>query len=251
VYTVHADDEMHRFIREFWSWPHHVLSMRAPSDVMRTYLRGGEIALEELERALRDQGRAFSDVRSFLEFACGYGRVTRFLVTKLPRGTVEVSDIDRSAVNFTRSTFGVQGFYSTERAEELEHGTRYDVVFVASLFSHLTIDQWNAWLARLCEATLPGGLLVFSTHGPYARDVVYGDYWRSQLEPMADGFSYLRTNETHGRLAEEYYGSAFVTEKYVRSLVAERRLGTIKRVYPALLWNTQDLYVLETPSSDG
>ena len=41
------------------------------------------------------------------------------------------------------------------------------------------------WLARLHELLAPGGLLIVSTHGPYARDVIYGKRWQEQLEEEA------------------------------------------------------------------
>lgn len=235
AYAVHPEDEMFRFIRDFWSWRFHVVPMKAQSDAMRTYLTSGDLMMRDLEAALRDHGRALPQLGSFLEFASGYGRFTRFLVRRLDPGKVTVSDINHSAVDFARTTFGVSGFNSTERAGDLAHSQQYEVIFVASLFSHLAIEHWSAWLQRLFEMLAPGGLLIFSTHGPYARDVIFGEHWRDRLEAKAEGFSFLPTNETDGRLAAEYYGSAFVTEAYVADEVAGRGLGTITQVYPAKL----------------
>ena len=248
VYTVHEQDEMFRFMRDAWRWRYHVVPMRAPSDAMRTYLTSGDLMVRDLEAALRDHRRDLSQLDSFLEFASGYGRFTRFLVMRLDPGKVTVSDINRSAVDFARKSFGVSGFYSTESASDLDHPQQYEVVFVASLFSHLAIEHWSAWLRRLYEILAPGGLLIFSTHGPYARDVIYGERWRDRLDVKTEGFSFLCTNETDGRLAVEYYGSAFVTEAYVKGQVAAHGLGTVRSVYPAKLWGSQDLYVLEKPT---
>ena len=248
VEAVNPDDEMFLFIQDTWKWPHHVERMQAPSDAMRTYLVSGDIMVRDLDAALRDQGRSLDELDSFLEFACGHGRFTRFLVTRLDADRVAVSDINGAAVEFEQTTFGVRGFPSTTSAADLDHDGRYEVVFVASLFSHLAIDHWNAWLRRLYELLAPGGLLVFSTHGPYARDVIYGERWRDRLEEHAEGFAFLQTNETDGRLAVTYYGSAFQTEDYVRSRVAELTDGRVVAVYPAQLWGSQDLYVIEKPS---
>lgn len=249
VETVAPDDEMFLFIEETWKWPFHVERMQAASDAMRTYLVSGDVMVRDLDAALRDQGRSLGGVDSFLEFACGHGRFTRFLVTRLPSDRVTVSDINAAAVEFERQTFGVHGFPSVASAADLAHDGRYEIVFVASLFSHLAIDHWNAWLRRLYELLTPGGLLVFSTHGPYARDVIYGERWRDQIEESADGFAFLRTNETDGRLAVTYYGSAFQTEDYVRSRVAALTDGVVAAVYPAKLWGSQDLYVIEKPAA--
>jgi SAM-dependent methyltransferase len=186
---------------------------------------------------------------SFLEFACGYGRFTRFLVRRLEPAKITVSDISRAAVDFQRRAFGVQGFYSTESAANLHHDRCYEVVFVASLFSHLSIAHWTPWLVRLYGLVAPGGLLIFSTHGNYTRDVVFGEGYRDQLETAAPGFTFLRTNETGGRLSTGYYGNTFVTSEFVRSQVRENGLGSLVGEYPNSLWGTQDCYVVSKPGS--
>jgi 2-polyprenyl-3-methyl-5-hydroxy-6-metoxy-1,4-benzoquinol methylase len=248
IEDVDPHDEMFVFIRDSWKWPHHVEPMRAPSDALRTYLVSGDVMVRDLDRALRDQGRELDRLDSFLEFACGHGRFTRFLVTRLDPARVTVSDINADAVEFEQRTFRVSGFRSTEAAGDLAHDRQYEVVFVASLFSHLAVEHWSAWLARLHELVAPGGLLVCSTHGPHARDVIFGKRWDGQFEQKADGFWYLHTNETGGRLEDTYYGSAFVTEEYVRAQVARQGLGEVVAVYPATLWGSQDLYVIDKPA---
>jgi hypothetical protein len=49
------------------------------------------------------------------------------------------------------STFGVSGFYPARDASELVHDGTYEVIFVASLFSHLTYSHWGG----LAQAALP------------------------------------------------------------------------------------------------
>jgi SAM-dependent methyltransferase len=244
VETVHPDDEMFQFMVDNWKWRHHVEPMEGPADALHTYLVSGDVMVGPLRRALEDQGRALAGVGSFLEFASGYGRFTRFLVTQVPPPRVTVSDISHGAVDFARATFGVDGFYSTALPTDLHHDGRYEVIFVASLFSHLNHDVWVPWLRRLYEMLTPGGLLVFSTHGVHARDVIFGERWKDQLVDVEDGFSFILSNETGGRLAEDYYGSTFVTEGWVTRQVAQHGLGTVRRMYPTVLWGSQDLYVV-------
>ncbi|HVS02889.1 MAG TPA: class I SAM-dependent methyltransferase, partial [Thermoanaerobaculia bacterium] len=47
-----------------------------------------------------------------LDFACGFGRGTRYLVRLLPAETVTVADIFAEAVAFQRQLLGVRGFVS-------------------------------------------------------------------------------------------------------------------------------------------
>lgn len=249
--AVSPDDEMHQFIREFWDWPHHVLPMPSPHDAFRAYLASGDVMVRDLEMLLSEQGRDLPEVTSFLDFACGHGRFTRFLVQRLDPSRITVADINAGAVDFQRRTFGVDGFESTERAADLDHDGQYEVVFTASLFSHLHVEVWADWLERLARLTAPGGLLIVSTHGPYIRDHVYGEKARASIEPLEEGFGFLHTNETHGRLDEGYYGSAFVTEDWVRRQIADRDLGQVVAVHAGLLWGVQDVYVVERSFEQG
>jgi SAM-dependent methyltransferase len=251
VYRVDDRDEMMRFTREFWEWRHHLRPMQAPSDALYTYLVAGDRMTGEVEGVLRDHGRELARLDSFLEFACGYGRFTRFLVTRLDPSRVTVADIDPAAVDFVRETFGVSGFYSTQSADDLGDQGPFEVVFVASLFSHLGIEHWRAWLQRLYRLLAPGGLLILSTHGDHMRNDIYGPEQRKQLREDADGFCFIPTNETKGRLELEYYGSALVTEDFVRREVAALGLGTLTRFYPIGLWGQQDLSVVAKPAAGG
>lgn len=243
VEAVHPDDEMFAFMVRDWKWRYHVERMEGPADALHTYLVSGDVMMRDLGTALAAEGRSFGSVPSFLEFASGYGRFTRFLVTKVPPTRVTVSDISHDAVDFARATFGVDGFYSEIQPTDLHHDGSYDVVFVASLFSHLNHDVWVPWLRRLYDMVAPGGLLVFSTHGSFARDVIFAR-WTDRFVEVEDGFSFILTNETDGRLPESYYGNTFVTEAWVTRQIDAHGTGTVRRMYPTMLWGSQDLYVV-------
>jgi SAM-dependent methyltransferase len=248
ITLIHPQDEIYRFIAEHWDWPHHATPMADQAYAVRGYLASGEQDLRALEEVLNDAGRPLSDVGSFLEFASGHGRVTRFLVHRLDRSRVTVSDINASAVAFTCDTFGVRGFSSVEDPSNLDHDDRYDVIFVGSLFTHLSHTYWGAWLQCLYSLLKERGLLVFSTHGLPVLDRIYGARWKPRVQTAEEGFFFITTNETHGRLPTSYYGATFVTEAYVRGFVRANGLGDVKAFHPAKL-NFQDVFVLEkTPS---
>ena len=92
--------------------------------------------------AVRSSARAAAGARtgSILDFACGCGRVTRWMVTTCGAGRVSASDIDPHAVDFVHKTFGVSGFTSTANARDLPRAGPCDAILVVSLFSHLTLD---------------------------------------------------------------------------------------------------------------
>src|SRR5205085_3154702 len=92
------------------------------------------------------------------------GRMTRFLAAKVAPGRIWASDIKARAVDFQRRQFGVNGIVSTAEPEELTIDKHFDVIFVASLFSHLPESTFARWLLKLCEMCRPDGLVIFSVH---------------------------------------------------------------------------------------
>jgi 2-polyprenyl-3-methyl-5-hydroxy-6-metoxy-1,4-benzoquinol methylase len=208
---------------------------------LRRYYEGGGRNTSEIAELLATLGVPLVSARSILEFACGYGRVTRHLVTRVSPTKITVSEIDRDAVDFVTRTFGVRGFYSTSEPEDLVHGDRYDLVLVVSLFSHLPIQSWARWLRRLEQLVQPGGLLVFST-------IPWQTGGRPPIEEQREAFElgmlYSEVNETGGRLSGTEYGTAFTRTEFVEGVVAEHFDGTLVKHLPGALNGVQDVYVL-------
>jgi hypothetical protein len=216
---------------------------------VRSYFQGGEWNAAEVEKVLRDHGFSLRDARSVLEFASGWGRVTRHLAHLVDPSRITVSDIDPRAVDFVRGALAVNGFYSTSTADELVHDGRYDTIVVVSLFSHLPLEHWGPWLRRLGELLDGDGVLLFSTLGMHAFDVNVPAADRPAFERVAEGFFYNEANETHGRLSADHYGTAYVDEGFVRRAAAESFPGRFVAFCPRALNGFQDVYLLQGPPS--
>jgi SAM-dependent methyltransferase len=183
-------------------------------------------------------GRLFGDpgrVGKILDFASGYGRVTRFIVRDIPAERVWISDIYADGVRFQQERFGVHGIVSAVDPSELSCGERFDTILVSSLFSHLPDETFLAWLRRLWSLLAPGGVLVFSVHDeallPPGREM------------PARGISFEEQSES-GSLSKAQYGTAWVTEGYVREAVAQTAPGASVARLPRGFANLQDLYVV-------
>lgn len=204
----------------------------------RAYLQGGEWNAAEVAQLLEDVGFPLREAGSFLEFACGYGRLTRHFVHMISPSKITVSDIDSRAVEFVREKFGVGGFHSANTGEQLTHEGRYDVIVVVSLFSHLSLTDWQPWLTRLHKMLNSDGVLLFSTHN-------LNDADKERVEVKAEGFLYMEQNETRGRLDVAHYGVAYVSEDYVQRVVSENFGGRLVKYSPRALMGGQDAYVLQ------
>lgn len=208
---IHPADEMAAYIRQIDRW--------TPT---AHYLDSGHRIGLAVDQALT--AVTAPPPQSVLEFACGYGRYTRHLIHQ--PATVTVSDIDADAVTHVTRRYRVAGFVSTADPADLDHHGRYDLIVVASLFSHLPLHRWGSWMDRLRAMLTPGGHVVASTNGPPGGGV--------EVEP---GFWYGPDNETSGRLAPSEYGTTWVTSDWVR------KIAPVAVYLPRALWE-QDVYVI-------
>jgi SAM-dependent methyltransferase len=170
--------------------------------------------------------------RRMLDFASGYGRLTRFVVHEHLADAMTVSDILEGGMEFQAEQFGVRTILSKTQPEQFVTPDRYDLIFVASLFTHLPPATFTSWLGRLAGLLEPEGLLIFSVHD-------------ESLSPeKVDGINFESRSESRVLDVEEY-GSTWVTEEYVRGQVAALGGGDWACVrLPRALADWQDVYVI-------
>ena len=181
------------------------------------------------------------DDLTVLDFACGYGRMLRFLAKSVGANRIWASDIQSSAVDFVAGEFGVNGIYSDVDPDKFETDRKFDFIWVASLFSHLPGPLFDQWLAKLRDALSPRGVICFSVHD----EVLLA----ANQSMEASGIAFASESE-NSELAKDAYGTTHVTEGYVRGAV-ERAFGPAHpyfRVKRGLAYQ-QDLYVVAKDST--
>jgi SAM-dependent methyltransferase len=225
---VHPDDDMLAFS---------VAMARDNALGTMAYFRAGMQIAEVIREIAEWRFGALDRVGSFLDFAAGYGRSTRFLARRLPAARICVGEIQDEALTFQSQEFGVSTMRSRPDPADVEVTRRFDMVFVASLFTHLPDRTFGPWLARLWEFVEEGGLLVFSVHDEAVNDLG---------AVLADGFWFTPSSEV-ASLSTADYGTNFTTEDYVRrrltETVGERAAASAVRL-PRALCFLQDLWVV-------
>jgi SAM-dependent methyltransferase len=203
------------------------------------YFEKGRQIADAFEAALRWRYGS-GGPRTLLDFASGYGRATRFLVGRLRGCEIAVAEIDPAAVRFQERTFGVRGFVSAPAAEAFAPAAAFDAITAASFFSHLPAAAFEEWLARLYGLLEPGGVLVFSTHGPSLR---------TEPADWAQGIVFDSKSET-SRLDGNAYGTSWVTSDFVSAATARASGGEGSlAAAPFGLCGHQDLYAHAKPPS--
>ncbi len=223
---VHPSDQMLTF----------VASVMGSDEIARgQYFRSGAQLMDIVRQVVEWKFGSLENLTAFLDFACGYGRFTRFLVQHLPADRVWVSDIQADAVAFQEEQFGVHGFLSTTNPADLGRAESFDCIFVASLFSHLPEKTFVPWLRKLYGMLKPDGLLIFSVHDESLLDPSY---------QMPEGGLFYRENSEIAELDTRNYGATFVTEAFVRKAVEQASGGrtAYNRIRRVMYY--QDMYVL-------
>jgi glycosyltransferase involved in cell wall biosynthesis len=197
------------------------------------YLEGGRECFKSIENIVKLFGKSLGDAGCFLDFACGYGRVTRFLIQEIAPNKLWVSDIYKGAVDFQRRYFKVNGFYSDVEPSNVKFPRKFGIIYVGSLFSHLPENRFKEWLSALWDTLDDGGLLIFSTHGePICPPGI-------QISPP--GFIFLGQSESR-TLSTKEYGITFVTSDWVKNLAAGLGINSIHFLEQELC-GYQDIYV--------
>jgi SAM-dependent methyltransferase len=100
-----------------------------------------------------------------LEFASGYGMVSRHIARMKDRYASTACDIHEQAVVFREGVLGVEAILSRTDPEALILTGDFDVAFALSFFSHASPRTWGRWLRILSRALADNGLLIFTAHG--------------------------------------------------------------------------------------
>jgi len=222
---IHPRDEMLQGVAE----PAAVRPGREPL----TYFRSGQEAALVLEHALAAFGRGLQAPCTLLELASGYGRVTRHLLQRLERERLSTCEIVPAAASHVARSFGVESLASSTDPSILAWPHSFNVIFVASLFSHLPRPRFEGWLRHLRRSLADDGVAVLSTHG----------LWMPQA-PAHDGrgFAFHPASESLNLDGHEY-GTTFVAPEEVARMAREAGFAGVAWLEREL-WTLQDVFVL-------
>jgi SAM-dependent methyltransferase len=108
-------------------------------ELIEVYNRIGQGAFQLTLDGLHAAGHSLEDVKSVLDYGCGYGRVTRVFVQNMSPAKLTVFDVDAAASRFCREDFGVESLTFQQGWDWKSVGFgKYDCVWVGSVFTHLS-----------------------------------------------------------------------------------------------------------------
>ena len=140
----------------------------APGDQMHGYapdwyFAAGRSAIENIDLALR--AAKVKEPQRVLDFACGYGRVLRWLAAVYPNAELTACDVNVRAIDYCARTFGARPVQSDLDTAKIGLGGQFDLIWSGSLLTHVGAKPWKDILDLFVSALAPGGVLVFTTMG--------------------------------------------------------------------------------------
>ena len=226
---IHPADYIFRFV---------VNTASDESVAVQDYFRGGAEAARWMQKMI-GIFRPVDQPFKLLEFAAGYGRVTRHLGRIMPEARVIASDIHPAAVMFLEQ-MGVEAHQSSARPETFTANVKYDVIFALSFFTHMPKSTWARWLRALLRHLEPSGCLIFTTHGVPGMKTM-GDAHGRALGWDADGFWFEPMSEQSDIDTAEY-GSTGTSFRFVTQQI--EAAGAALFQYQERGAGYQDVYVV-------
>jgi SAM-dependent methyltransferase len=197
---------------------------------------------------------------AILELPCGYGRVTRHLVSQFDPARIHVADIMRPSVDFCTETFGVIGHYVEEPVFAYENidAESFDAAALGSLVTHLSQVNARAVMRSFFSKLRRGGVGVVTTHGERSRELLgasdiyqVGEKARQHLLDAYDAgkFGFVNYSADHSLEAKtvdyigDSYGIAMIPTDWVKDVCRENELAIIEH-RPGGWDNHQDVFLI-------
>jgi 2-polyprenyl-3-methyl-5-hydroxy-6-metoxy-1,4-benzoquinol methylase len=133
--------------------------------------------LNEITRITGEPGEYFAELKArylvgelgadfpgkILDFGCGIGLLSRFLLQKFPASEIHGYDVSGNSIAQIEQGVSSCGRF-TSQENELDHD--YNLIVVANVMHHIAKEQRQEAISHLRDRLAPGGSLVVFEHNP-------------------------------------------------------------------------------------
>jgi 2-polyprenyl-3-methyl-5-hydroxy-6-metoxy-1,4-benzoquinol methylase len=231
---IHKDDFIYHFVAQKWKGDRE----RAIINYFELGKYSAGLAGEALEHvvSIKKVLKINWSPKRILDFASGYGCVSRHLRLALPNSEIATCDIHSAAVSFNEKVLGLRSYLSSVTPEKLAL-PEHDAVFAMSFFSHMPNATYIRWLQALARLLAPGGALIFTANG-YATDKL----GITGVRVGENGFGFLPRSEQRD-LDENQYGITISYPRWVFHALEQIPELRLSRFQEAHWWAVQDTYL--------
>jgi SAM-dependent methyltransferase len=127
-------------------------------------LRQAYAFYEDVLDAVGKAGIALSPDSRVLDFGFGWGRISRVFMRDVALRNIYGIDVDPEFVKLTQTLFDSNQFKLCEPFPPSAYSAEtFDLVYAYSVFSHLSEEACQRWMAEFSRILKPGGVVVFTT----------------------------------------------------------------------------------------
>jgi SAM-dependent methyltransferase len=190
----------------------------------------GNIFVETIRDVVSKEGLDFEEFKA-LDLGCGWGRIYRLMLRYLLAERLYGVDLEQECVDICKSHMPFGHFSKVNPTPPYDfEGSTFDLVYLYSVFSHLSEDLYTSMLAEIHRMLKPKGIVAFTTLKP-----THVDVWATQVNDQffanplsranfdavawkaasnADGFLFVPTGAP-GERSESFYGETVITQGYL------------------------------------
>lgn len=227
-----------------------VSSLIAADDQMYTgnrehYFQCGQSALQLIKKILNEYRLA--EPQHIVDFACGYGRVLRFLRTGFPDSHISIFDTNKNAGLFCVESLKADEMISSHKhLQKIATANPPDLIWCGSLFTHINASKAIKLPELFRKILKSDGILIFTTHGDFsfqqlqAAKLTYG-LKKSARQKIMTGFRDKGYGFQPYRLFGSY-GIAIATPKWYQKLLTPENGWSQSGFIPQAWDNHQDIH---------
>lgn len=240
--------------------PQELRSITAAAD-LPVFLWTGLVDMERVMTLYRDlAGPDGTDDPAILDFGCGCGRMLRFLNNYPLPGSVHACEVNAEHVRWCQVNLASVKTLKCDALPPLPYKERtFNLVYSLSVFTHLSESAAGNWISEMRRILAPGGILIATTHGPTALEVIrdsdaHQKMFKLERQYVVDTikdfkerqfvFSQYDRDTLAAAKAGQDYGNAFIHPDYIYNIWATEDFKLLQYL-PGGLRGWQDIAVLQ------
>jgi SAM-dependent methyltransferase len=172
----------------------------------------------------------FTTRMHILDFGCGCGRILAGWEGLLNGATLDGADINPRLIDFCKTNVNFARVAQSGICPPLPYkDASFDLVYAASVFTHMKFVTLLQWAGEMARIIMPGGALMLSFHGTYYEPIIKG-YGPDALRKLNEKGYYVHI---YGKEDETFEGSnayaTYLSIDFIGSLFKGFELKTVRR----------------------
>lgn len=136
------------------------------------YFNVGFSCMEIILNTLRSENINTGEIKTILDFPCGYGRELRFMKAYFPEAVIYGCELPEEKLKYVRDNFAAETFASKRDFQKINVDKKFDLIWCGSLFTHISARRFRKLLSFFNDHLTENGLLFFTTHGRYSAKIL-------------------------------------------------------------------------------